>query len=186
MSNKSYSKVEGGRGMQEIDVNNLTVIGKGAHGTVYRLDDKRCIKVCKNEKHMQMEFAVLKHSERFPHFPRVYECKGNYMIREYFDGPNAREYIQKNGLSTSLCDKLIEIIDIFKELGYTRLDCRFSHIIIIDGEQLKIIDPTRNMDKTADYPIKLLKGLEEFGYKEKFLSRVKEVRPEYYQAWKDK
>jgi hypothetical protein len=32
----------------------------------------------------------------------------------------------------------------------------------------------------------LLKGLEEFGYKEKFLSRVKEVRPEYYQAWKDK
>lgn len=172
--------------MLNINVEGLPVIGEGSHGKVYRLDDKRCIKVCKRGKHIQLELKVLKHSERFPQFPKVFECEENYMIREFFDGPNARDYIKQNGLSDGLCDKLIEIIDIFKELGYTRLDCRFSHMIITEGENVKIIDPTRNMDKIADYPRDMLKGLNQLGYKQKFLQRVKQVRPDYYEAWKDK
>lgn len=172
--------------MLDVNVKDLPLIGEGSHGKVYRLDDKRCIKVCKKEKHIQLEFNVLKHSERFPQFPRVYECEGNYMIREFFAGPNARDYIKEKGLSEGLCDRLIEIIDIFKELGYTRLDCRFSHIIITDGENLKIIDPTRNMDKIAEYPRSMLNNLEQLGYKQKFLEHVRKVRPDYYEAWKDK
>ena len=170
--------------MLDINVEDLTLIGAGSHGKVYRLDEKRCLKICKNAKHIQMEFAVLKHSERFPHFPRVYECEDNYMIREYFDGPNVRQYILEHGLSKRLCANLLEILEIFKELGYTRLDCRLSHIIVAENETLKIIDPTRNMDKTADYPRKLLLGLNQLGYKNKFLDYVKELHPDYYQAWK--
>lgn len=172
--------------MKEINVKGLELVGEGSHGKVYRLDPMRCIKVCKRQKHILLELEVLKHSERFPHFPRVYECKDNYMIREYFDGPNLREYILQNGLSQSLACKLIEIMDIFKELGYTRLDCRMAHIIVTEGEQLKLIDPTRNMDKVCDYPHKLLLGLDRLGYRQQFLEFVKEVRPDYYAAWKDK
>lgn len=138
--------------MEDINVESLPLIGEGCHGKVYRLDEKRCIKVCKKEKHIQLEFRVLKHSQRFPQFPKVFECKGNYMIREFFDGPNAKQYISERGLSEGLCNQLIEIIDIFKELGYTRLDCRFSHLIVTDGENLKVIDPTRNMDKLPHTP----------------------------------
>ncbi len=178
--------VRGGQVMQDINVKALPLIGEGSHGKVYRLDDKRCIKVCKNEEPIQLEFRVLKHSGRFPQFPKVYECKGKYMIREFFDGPNAKEYISKNGLSEGLCNKLIEIIDIFKELGYTRLDCRFAHIIVTKGENLKIIDPTRNMDKVAKYPRRMLNDLDQLGYKQKFLQHVRKVRPDFYKAWKDK
>ena len=32
--------------MQDINVEGLPLIGVGTHGKVYRLDDKRCIKVC--------------------------------------------------------------------------------------------------------------------------------------------
>ncbi len=169
-----------------INVKGLPLIGQGSHGKVYKLDDHCCIKVCNKAKHIQLEFKVLKHSEKYPHFPRVYECKDNYMIREYFDGPNAKEYIRKHGLNRDIAKKLIEIIDMFKELGYTRLDCRLGNIIVTRGEELKIIDPTRNMDKLADYPRKMLTGLAELNLQEEFLNFVKELRPEYYEQWKDK
>lgn len=172
--------------MNETDLIGLTLMGEGSHGKVFRLDENRCIKVCKKEKHIQMEFRVLKHSERFSHFPRVYECSGRYMVREYFDGPTTHEYIKRCGLSESLSKQLLEIIDIFKELGYTRLDCKLNHIIVTNGENLKVIDPTRNMDKIAQYPRRMLEDLDKLGFKEIFLQYVKELRPDYYDQWKDK
>lgn len=172
--------------MNDINLKELILIGEGSHGKVYRLDDKRCIKVCRTVKHMLNEYSVLKHAEQFPHFPRVYECKDNYMIREYIDGINIIDFIQKNGFDQDLAKKLIEIIDVFSKLGFTRLDCRFSQLFVTGDKQIKIIDTTRHMDKIANYPYKMLKGLRRLGYKEEFLKYVQEFRPNYYEAWKDK
>lgn len=172
--------------MKKIDTSSLTLIGQGSHGKVYRLDESRCIKVCTNKKNIQMEYRVLKHCEGFPQFPRVYECEGNYMIREYVDGQNIADYIIEHGLDRELARKLVELIDVFKQLGFTRLDCRFSQIFITNEKQLKVIDTTRHMDKHADYPYKLLKALRRLGYKDQFMAYVKELRPGYYQTWQEK
>ena len=169
--------------MHEIDVRGLTLVGEGSHGKVYRLDENRCIKVCQHEEDMQLEYRVLKHSERFPQFPKVYECQGNYMVREFIEGHNIVDFIKKNGFDADLAKQLTEIIDAFTELGFTRLDCRLSQVFVTADKQLKVIDTTRHMDKTASYPYKLLKGLEKLGYKQMFLNYVKEFRPTYYKAW---
>jgi RIO-like serine/threonine protein kinase len=180
----TYNGKKGAGQSMDIDVKGLDVIGEGRHGKVYRLDEKRCLKVYKKKVYMEMEYKVLKHSERFPYFPRVYECKDNYMIREYFDGPNLRQYIQNNGFSETLAIKLLEVIDSFVELEYSRLDCRLPHIIVIKGECLKIIDPTRNMSKTVNYPCRLLAELDGLGIKNSFLEYTKAFRPDYYAKWK--
>lgn len=168
-----------------IDIDGLTFIGEGRHGKVYRLDEKRCIKIYKKRAYAQLEYQVLKHSEGFSHFPRVYECKDNYMVREYFEGPNLRDYIIKNGFSENLAKKLLEILDSFVELGYSRLDCRLPHIIVSAGERLKIIDPTRNMSKYCSHPQKMLAELEQLGFKNAFLEYTKLRRPDYYTKWRD-
>lgn len=105
------------------------------------------------------------------------------MIREYFNGPDARQYINQYGLSKAFVRKLIKIIDIFIKLGYSRIDCRLSHIIVTKDMELKIIDPTRNMHKKVDYPRQMLSELKKLGYKEKFLQYVKELNPDYYHKW---
>lgn len=169
--------------MEEINLNNYPKIGEGRHGVVYRLDKKRCLKKYRKEKYAWQEYKVLNHSQKFPQFPRIYQFNGKFMIREYCDGPDIREYILKNGLNRNLAQKLVEIIEVFEQLGYSRLDCQLTHIIVTPGMQLKVIDPTRNMDKKMDYPRQMLHHLDRLGYKDKFLRYVKKYRPDYYNRW---
>ncbi len=166
-----------------IDVKGLELIGQGHHGKVYRLDEKRCVKIYRKKGYLQMEYQVLKHSERFPYFPRVYECKDNYMIREYVEGPNLWEFLQENTLSKDLALKILGILDSFVDLGYSKLDIHLHHIIITKGERLKIIDPTTNMTRKATYPRVLLKQLQRLDLKDKFLEYTKAFRPDYYKKW---
>lgn len=169
--------------MERIYYKKLPKIGEGRHGKVYLLDQNRCIKKYKNKKYARMEYQVLEHSKGCAHFPCVYYFEDRFMIREYFNGPDARQYINQYGLSKAFVRKLIKIIDIFIKLGYSRIDCRLSHIIVTKDMELKIIDPTRNMHKKVDYPRQMLSELKKLGYKEKFLQYVKELNPDYYHKW---
>ena len=108
------------------------------------------------------------------------------MVREYCNGVNAKEYIRTHGLTRSLAYKLVEIISIFEELGFSRLDCRLAHLIVTANLNLKVIDPTRNMTKRINYPRQMLRELKYMGCKERFLKYVSEVRPDYYQKWVQK
>jgi predicted Ser/Thr protein kinase len=167
-----------------IDVKALTLVGEGHHGKVYLLDKERCVKVYSKKAFMEMEYKVLKHSERYPHFPIVYVCKDNYMIREYFDGPNLWEYLEHHNLNENIAIQLLKIIDSFIELGYSKIDCHLHHIIVTEGESLKIIDPTTNMSRKSSIPRKLLNTLDKLGNKDKFLEYTEVLRPHYYAEWK--
>jgi len=169
--------------MEKINLKQLTYVGKGAHGKVYRLDKNRCIKICKNTKDMQMEYRVLKRAERYPQFPKVYQCKGKYMIREYVDGQNIVDYIKKNGFSNNLARELTELIKVFIKLKFTRIDIRMSEVFVTRDNKIKIIDTTRYLDKKASYPIKMLTVLEELGYKKRYIDFLKKYYPEFYRAW---
>jgi predicted Ser/Thr protein kinase len=167
-----------------VNVKGLELVGKGHHGKVYRLDNNRCIKIYKKKAFLKMEYEVLKHSERFPYFPKVYECKENYMIREYIEGPNLWDYIKQHGLSMNMTLKLLELIDSFIELQYSKQDCHLHHIIVTGKEQLRMIDPTTNMSRKSSYPRTLLSQLHQLGWQDQFFKYTKEFRPDYYDKWR--
>ena len=169
--------------MENINLKQLTLVGKGAHGKVYRLDKNRCIKVCKNTEDMQMEYRVLKHVEGYPQFPKVYECKGKYMIREYVDGESVKSYINKNGFDNNLAIELTELIKIFIKLKFTRIDIRMGELFVTKNHKIRIIDTTRYLDKKASYPFKMLKFLKNCGYYKQYADFLKKNYPNFYKAW---
>jgi predicted Ser/Thr protein kinase len=172
--------------MDKMYYKNLPLVGKGAHGKVYNLGNNRCIKICKKAKNIQKEYQVLIHAEGYPQFPVVYECNGNYMIREYINGEKIIDYIAKNGLSNDLAKQLTELLKIFIKLKFTRLDIKMNEVFITKNNKLKIIDTTRYLDKKASYPFKMLKTLEELGYKRQYMNYLKGNYPEFYKIWNKK
>lgn len=170
--------------MEKINIKQLSFVGKGSHGKVYRLDKNRCLKICKSKKDMKMEYDVLKRAEGYPQFPKVYQCEGRHMIREYVDGQNIMDYIKKNGFNNNLARQITELIKVFIELKFTRIDIRMNEVFITDDNKIKIIDTTRYLDKKTSYPKRLLTALEKLGYKKQYMSFLKKNYPEFYSAWK--
>ena len=169
--------------MDNINVKGLPLVGKGAHGKVYKLDENRCIKICKSTKDMQMEYSVLKKVEGYPQFPRVYRCEDKYMIREYIAGPNIIDYIKHNGLDNNLARELTELIIVFINLRFTRIDIRMGEVFVSSGSRIRIIDTTRYMDKRASYPRKMLKTLKNLGYYNQYMNFLKQNYPKFYISW---
>jgi RIO-like serine/threonine protein kinase len=169
--------------MGNINTKNLPLIGKGVHGKVYKLDESRCIKICKETKDMQMEYRVLKHAKGYPQFPKVYECKNNHMIREFIRGQNIRTYIRKNGFDDNLAKELTELIRVFIRLNFTRIDIRMSEVFVTKDYKIRIVDTTRYMDKRASYPKKMLGELHDLGCLKQYMSFLKQNYPEFYKAW---
>lgn len=169
--------------MGTIDYKNLPLVGKGSNGKVYNLGDGTCIKICRKVKSMKKEFQVLKRAEGYSQFPMVCECKGNYMIREYIDGPNIYDYISVNGLSDDLAKELTELIKIFIKLRFKRIDIKMHEVFVIKNNKLKIIDTARYLDKKATYPFKMLRTLEKLKCKEQYLNYLKANYPEFYETW---
>jgi len=171
--------------MEKIDISKLPVIGSGTHGSVYRLDENRCIKICEDIKDMQMEYRVLKYVEGYRQFPKVYECKNNYMIHEYVGGQDIKTYIEKNGFDYSLATELTELLKLFIKLKFTRIDIRMHEVFINEDHKIKIIDTTRYLDKRASYPQKMLRSLRKLGLLEQYMNFLKINYPEFYKAWKN-
>lgn len=169
--------------MQKLDVNKLECIGKGSHGAVYLIDDSRCLKICKNIKQMQKEYSVLKKAKKYPQFPKVYECRSNYMVREYVKGVRADRFIDENGMDERLCQSITELLIIFKDLKFTRIDIKMNELYVCQDGSIKIIDTTRYMDKRASYPIKLFKALKESGWLNYYIDYLKKNYPDLYNEW---
>jgi len=169
--------------LEKFDLKQLPLIGRGVHGKVYRLDNNRCLKICKKTKDMKMEYDVLKHVEGYSQFPKVYECKGRYMIREYVDGTNIKAYIRQKGFDNKLARELTELIKLFIKLKFTRIDIRMGELFVTRDHKLKIIDTTRYLDKKASYPLKMLGVLKELGCYGQYINFLKENYPEFYRLW---
>jgi len=161
----------------------LPLIGKGHHGSVYKLDENRCIKICKEIEDIQMEYRVLKHAQGYRQFPKVYECKNNYMIRELIVGQDIKTYIEKNGLDNNLARELTELIKVFIKLKFTKIDIRLYEVFVTKDLKLKIVDTTRYLDKVAFYPQKMLRSLNDLGFLQQYMNFLRENYPEFYKAW---
>jgi RIO-like serine/threonine protein kinase len=108
---------------------------------------------------------------------------GNYMIRDYVDGIFLHDYIKYEGLDRRLALKIMDLLEEFKKLKFTKLDLRCKDIIVTPNGSLKVIDPKKNFSKKRDYPRHLEKGLKRLGVLDFFLSIAEEERPKLYQSW---
>lgn len=168
------------------DLKGLQFIGKGIHGKVYKIDSKTCIKIFNKEEFFEKELQTLKMAQGNAHFPELY-CFGNkYIVREFIDGIELDNYLKANPLTLDISGKLICLYEAMYKVGFSRLDTIIFHIFITKDGNLRLIDTARVMKKKSSYPKILLDGLKKLGYKETFLSHVKELRFDLYQKWLSK
>jgi RIO-like serine/threonine protein kinase len=160
-----------------------TVIGKGHNGVVFMLPEGKVLKVCFKAKNCKKEYFILDKVHENKYFPKVYGMSGNYMIRDYVEGIFLHDYIRYEGLNHKLALEIIELLEEFQRLHFSKLDIRCKDIIIKPNGTLMVIDPKKFYSKKRSYPRHLEKGLARLGVLDFFLSVVKQERPKLYNYW---
>jgi predicted Ser/Thr protein kinase len=172
---------------QDVEVINnspLQMIGKGRQGAVFHYTDDVCVKVFGNEEDCEREYEALSMGQHTGLFPRVYDHGPLFIVMETIKGIDLREYLQSHPLTEELSAKLIEMLIIFKEIGYERIDHHKRQIYLQADGSLRVIDVARTIwrDRVYPYPRKLLTSLGET-HRETFLSHVKAFSPELLEEW---
>lgn len=161
------------------------LIGKGKQGSVYRLDQTRCLKVARDREALRNEIAAMRQGQPCPRFPRLYEWGDGYMVREYIPGCSVGDHLNRNPLSRDLAMQLIDIFRWLRRLGFRRIDMRLAHIIY-DGRNLYVIDPANLNRKSDTFPRKAWRGLKKRGHAAAFRSYLAATDPRLYDAWRSK
>jgi RIO-like serine/threonine protein kinase len=169
-----------------IDIKKYIFIGQGRSGRVYLMPDGRVIKVFNDQESCVNEYMILEAVRGNKHFPIAYECRDNYIIRDYVDGICVENYIRKYGLSPTLAKNLAELIQDFEHMGFTRLDMRCSHIFVQDDESVMVIDPRNHYTDKVPYPKKMLGTLRKLKASKKFMRTVKSSYPQLYSKWRNR
>lgn len=180
MSSKIYEQY-----IENFDLNllNCTFIGKGHNGYVYLLPNDKIIKICITEKSCRNEYFILNKINKNKYFPRTYGMCGNYMIRDYVKGTVLTDYIKHKGMDRNLAIKIIDLLQEFKKLNFSKEDIRCKDIMIQPDGTLMVIDPKKFYSKDRNFPKHLSKGLYNLRVLDYFMSVLKQERPNLYNSW---
>jgi predicted Ser/Thr protein kinase len=166
-----------------IKKNKLKLLGEGAQGKVYRIDGSRCIKIFKRPQCLQRELDNLRMAAHEPCFPKVYEWGKDYIIREYMEGIELGQYLQKSPLTKSISWQLVELLRAFERLHFRRIDTQLKNVIITSKGKLRPIDFVNSMSKKQLYPKLLLGQLKKINMKKTFLEHVKLIDKALFNKW---
>lgn len=168
-----------------INLNNCTLLGEGNHGKVYLIANDRVIKICRDSKSCIFESFILTRTSGSRHFPRIYDYDEHYIIRDYIGGEPLTKYIKANGINDDIIHSLIELLEEFIKLGFTKLDVRCRDLMLQPDGNIMVIDPKSNYTRNMGYPRHLMKGLKKLGVLDEFIKTLKQERPDLYDMWKD-
>ena len=186
---KDFRKIRVTKGDKTLIIENPTdypLIGMGSQGAVFQLSDKKCVKIYEDPEQAKMEAEALKAGQHLPFFPRLYQTGENFVVMEYFDGPNLKEYLKNcMYIPESITKKLIEMLREMEKTGFTMVDAPLRHIFVMDGEELKVVDHVNAFKRQHPVPLKLLRDLNIILLKESFLSQVEKLAPDLFQKWND-
>lgn len=170
------------------DIENLIKVseflGKGNNGVVYKVDEKKIIKIFNEEKVCKKELEILKASSKCVPFPKVYDYGEYFIIRDFVDGVRLDKYLNKNLINAEIVQSIVNLIKDFKRLNYKKLDIRCKDLYVQKDFTLKVIDPKNNYSKTMNFPRHLMKGIykrNQLGY---FLFYLRQIDKELYEKWK--
>lgn len=167
-----------------INLEGCKLLGEGNHGKVYQIAGDRVIKICKDSKSCIFESFILTRTCGSRHFPRIYDYDEHYIIRDYVGGEPLTKYIKENGINNNIILSIIELLEEFARLGFTKLDVRCRDLMVQPDGSLMVIDPKSNYTRKMGYPRHLMKGLKKLGVLEEFIKFLKCERPDLYEMWK--
>lgn len=161
------------------------LIGQGRQGIVFRLSSNVCVKVYADEAEAQIEGDSYKRIGCSPIVPKLYKAGKSYIVMEYIDGLNLKDYlIAKGNLSRATAHHILSLFNEMRRLGFTRMDLSLRHILVTKNKNLKIIDHFHAFTIYTQYPSKFFTELKEIGMLSQFLRKVSEIDNEMYQYWK--
>jgi predicted Ser/Thr protein kinase len=160
----------------------FTLLGVGKQGAVFRIDEKRCVKLYFDKESPGKELYNLHLGGKAGICPKVYFWDHNYIVMEYIDSPSLQDYLQENPLTEQLTERIIQLLDTFEEIGFNRYDHAARHIYVTPKGKLKAIDVVHVI---KDQPVWLAEKLiSDLGKDAKpFLDLVKKMSPKWYNRW---
>ncbi|MEC1525103.1 hypothetical protein P9D43_24150 [Neobacillus niacini] len=181
---KSIKVTKGPKTLLIDNPTNFPLIGMGAQGAVFKLSEKRCVKIYSNTLQAQMELEALKAGQHLAFFPRLYEYGENYIVMEFFNAPTLKEYLRNcTYIPESITRKLLYVLGEMRNAQFTMVDAPLRHIFVLENEELKVIDHVNAFKRVHPVPLKLLRDLNMMLLKESFLSQVRKFEPATYETW---
>lgn len=168
-----------------LDIKKCKFLGKGKEGSVYLTPEGYALKVFHNKKKAEDETDILEKVSGSRFFPTVLFIANNMVLRDYVEGNNLYEYINKNGLSYNLSVEIVELIEEFKHFNFKRLDIRNAHIFVNKNEKIQIIDPRKVFEKNIPYPKEIIKILVNLNVFDKFLEYLLDYNQKLIKYWID-
>lgn len=166
-----------------LDIKQCKFLGKGKEGAVYLTPEGYALKIFFNKKKAESEAKLLEAVKSSRFFPKVLFIANNMILRDYVEGDLLYNYIQKNGLSYNLSVEIINLIEGFKRLKFTRLDIRGAHIFVDQNQKIQVIDPRKVFIKKTPYPKEIIKILVKLNVFETFLKHLLDYNPKLIKYW---
>ncbi len=163
---------------------NLPLIGSGGHGAVFKLDEQRCIKIYANEDIAEKEKQVYLRTLGSPIMPILYETGDNYLIIEYINGPNLKDFLLLQGVMPPYTVR--ELINMFLEMNrlcFMRRDESLRHILIKGDGKIKIIDNYYAFTLHDPAPVKFFRQLEKIKMLETFIKEGSVISPSLFKEF---
>lgn len=163
------------------------IIGLGGHGAVFKIDEQRCIKVFTSEEIANNEKQAYLKTLGSPIMPILYEIGDKYLIIEYINGPDLKNFLllqgnMPHGIVTELVNMFLEM----DRLCFLRRDESLRHILVKGNEKIKIIDHYYAFNLFNPLPVKLFKQLEEIKLLEAFIEEGSKLAPTLFSKFKEK
>ncbi len=160
-----------------------TFLGKGKEGEVYLTPEGYALKIFYKTSKAKNEVALLEKAKDSRFFPKVLFITKNIILREYVEGINLKEYIKSHELSYNLSCEIIDLIEEFKTLQFTRINIRNAHIFVDSNEKIHVIDPRKVFTKQTPYPKDIIKILVQSNNFDNFLKHVFQYSPSLSSYW---
>ena len=166
-----------------LDIKQCELLGKGAEGTVYLTPEGFALKIFYKNKNARQEVEILEKAAESRFFPNVLFIANNMVLREYVKGITLKEYLIEHGLSYKLSTEIIDLIEDFKALKFSRINMRNAHIFVDENENIKVIDPRKTYKKYTPYPKDIVKILVELNIFDDFLKNLLEYKSNLVSYW---
>lgn len=178
----SVIKNKKGKGLVvEYNPTNYSLISKGKHGAVFKLSDKKCIKVFLDKNMAAREAEAYKKIEGNTICPKFYEAGPNYIIIEYIDGLTLDKHLgRRKHISESIAMKMLFLLQEIKKMGFKDKDFELKNVILTKNDNLRLFDLVNAYHLKKEMPEYLFKDLEYRGLLDMFIEQLKNIDSKAY------
>ncbi|MDQ1000717.1 putative Ser/Thr protein kinase [Neobacillus niacini] len=160
-----------------------TLIGAGHQGAVYRIAEDKCVKIYGKPGHCEMEKTILLANQDLSFIPKVYESGNNYVVMEYFVGPDLNTFLKKQTTLPPVVTKLLlDILTSQKQAGFKQIDAPLRHVFVTNNG-FKMVDHVYSYSRLQERPLELFQNLHERGFLTDFLEQVKVLDAATHAEW---